>query len=222
MRASSMARLVAASLGVDRHLELTVDLRAIGGSALTSDAPVPRDRVCTRPASLRPMCRRATPSSCRWRSAGRRSSARATSSLASTRWTTRAIPIAGPSSSPRSNAWRRWRRAPASRARQFRVHAPLIALDKAEDCPARDRARAGLRSDPQLLRPVARRTAVRTLRQLPAAREGLPRGGRRRSVCSCVKIDHKILCEFLEEQPLRRQVVAAACACFPFAAIELW
>jgi len=38
------ARLVARSLGVDRHLELTVDLRAIGGSTLTSDVPVPRDR----------------------------------------------------------------------------------------------------------------------------------------------------------------------------------
>jgi 7-cyano-7-deazaguanine synthase len=38
------ARRVAASLGVDRHLELAVDLRGIGASALTSDIPVPRDR----------------------------------------------------------------------------------------------------------------------------------------------------------------------------------
>jgi 7-cyano-7-deazaguanine synthase len=38
------ARRVAASLGVARHLELELDLRGIGGSALTSDAPVPRDR----------------------------------------------------------------------------------------------------------------------------------------------------------------------------------
>jgi 7-cyano-7-deazaguanine synthase len=38
------ARRVAASLGVARHLELNVDLRGIGGSALTSDEPVPRDR----------------------------------------------------------------------------------------------------------------------------------------------------------------------------------
>ena len=38
------ARRVAASLGVARHLELNLDLRGIGGSALTSDAPVPRDR----------------------------------------------------------------------------------------------------------------------------------------------------------------------------------
>src|SRR5215475_11332434 len=38
------ARAVARALGVERHLELPVDLRSIGGSALTSDVPVPRDR----------------------------------------------------------------------------------------------------------------------------------------------------------------------------------
>ena len=38
------ARLVARALAVERHLELALDLRAIGGSALTSDIAVPRDR----------------------------------------------------------------------------------------------------------------------------------------------------------------------------------
>lgn len=38
------ARAVAAALGVERQLELAVDLREIGGSALTSNAAVPRDR----------------------------------------------------------------------------------------------------------------------------------------------------------------------------------
>ena len=38
------ARAVARALGIERHLELAVDLRAIGGSSLTSDDPVPRDR----------------------------------------------------------------------------------------------------------------------------------------------------------------------------------
>jgi len=38
------ARAVARALGIERHLELDVDLRAIGGSSLTSDAAVPRDR----------------------------------------------------------------------------------------------------------------------------------------------------------------------------------
>jgi 7-cyano-7-deazaguanine synthase len=38
------ARAVARSLGVTRHLELAVDLRAVGGSSLTTDVAVPRDR----------------------------------------------------------------------------------------------------------------------------------------------------------------------------------
>src|SRR5438552_14307926 len=43
-REIAAARAVARSVGVARHLELAVDLRAIGGSSLTSDAAVARDR----------------------------------------------------------------------------------------------------------------------------------------------------------------------------------
>jgi 7-cyano-7-deazaguanine synthase len=39
------ARAVAKALGVARHIELNVDLSAFGGSALTSDEPVPKDRA---------------------------------------------------------------------------------------------------------------------------------------------------------------------------------
>lgn len=38
------ARRVASAMGVARHVVLTVDLRAIGGSALTADRDVPKDR----------------------------------------------------------------------------------------------------------------------------------------------------------------------------------
>ena len=38
------ARAVAASLGVARHVEIAVDLSTFGGSSLTSDLPVPKDR----------------------------------------------------------------------------------------------------------------------------------------------------------------------------------
>jgi 7-cyano-7-deazaguanine synthase len=38
------ARRVAAALHVQQHLELPLDLRAIGGSSLTSDEPVPENR----------------------------------------------------------------------------------------------------------------------------------------------------------------------------------
>jgi 7-cyano-7-deazaguanine synthase len=41
------ARAVARALGVERHLELPLDLRGIGGSSLTSDLPVPEGRDLT-------------------------------------------------------------------------------------------------------------------------------------------------------------------------------
>jgi 7-cyano-7-deazaguanine synthase len=41
------ARRVARGLGVERHLELPLDLRSIGGSSLTSDMPVPEGRDLT-------------------------------------------------------------------------------------------------------------------------------------------------------------------------------
>lgn len=43
------ARAVARALGVARHLELPIDLRAIGGSSLTSPDAVPRDRDLAEP-----------------------------------------------------------------------------------------------------------------------------------------------------------------------------
>jgi 7-cyano-7-deazaguanine synthase len=43
-REIAAARSIARALGAERHLELEIDLRAIGGSALTSDLDVPRDR----------------------------------------------------------------------------------------------------------------------------------------------------------------------------------
>jgi 7-cyano-7-deazaguanine synthase len=45
VRELEAARRVAAALGVERHLELSVDLSSIGGSALTADIDVPKDRV---------------------------------------------------------------------------------------------------------------------------------------------------------------------------------
>ena len=42
------ARAVAASLRVERHVELDVSLAVFGGSSLTTDAPVPKDRPLDR------------------------------------------------------------------------------------------------------------------------------------------------------------------------------
>src|SRR5688572_1547679 len=38
------AKRVCESIGVERHIVLTLDLRAFGGSALTADISVPQDR----------------------------------------------------------------------------------------------------------------------------------------------------------------------------------
>ncbi len=43
------ARMVARALGADRHLEMSVDLRGIGGSSLTSGEGVPHDRDLSAP-----------------------------------------------------------------------------------------------------------------------------------------------------------------------------
>lgn len=47
VRELEAARAVAAWLGVERHIELDVDLSAFGGSSLTTSAPVPKDRPLT-------------------------------------------------------------------------------------------------------------------------------------------------------------------------------
>ena len=39
------ARAIAEKLGVERHVELPLDLRQFGGSALTADIDVPKDGV---------------------------------------------------------------------------------------------------------------------------------------------------------------------------------
>ena len=119
------------ALGVARHVELDVDLSTFGGSSLTSDAAGaegPRRSTATR--SRPPTCRRATRCSCRWRSAGPRCSAPATSSSASTRSTTPAIPTAGRSSSPRSSELASLATAAGVGGARFRVHTPLIDADQ--------------------------------------------------------------------------------------------
>ena len=49
LREVEAARVVARALGVARHLEMDLDLRGIGGSALTSDTRVPHGRDVSEP-----------------------------------------------------------------------------------------------------------------------------------------------------------------------------
>ena len=60
---------MARALGVERHVELDVDLSAFGGSSLTSDVPVPEGSAIDLESARfrRPTCLRGTPCFCRSR-----------------------------------------------------------------------------------------------------------------------------------------------------------
>ena len=96
------ARRVAKALGVARHVEQEVDLRAV-----RRERPGRRRRRAQGPrrprrwptGSRSPTSRRGTRSSSPWPWPGPRRWGRSTSSSASIAWTTRAIPTAGPSTS---------------------------------------------------------------------------------------------------------------------------
>ena len=61
---------------------------------------------------------------------------------------------------------------------RFKIHTPLLRLSQGGDRATGTRARAGFRPDPQLLRSRTRTGApVRPVRLLPAAAQGLRRGG---------------------------------------------
>jgi 7-cyano-7-deazaguanine synthase len=49
------AKRVARRFGVQRHVIVDMDLRVFGGSALTSDAPVPKDRLATQTSAEIPI-----------------------------------------------------------------------------------------------------------------------------------------------------------------------
>lgn len=51
----NVARAVANAFGVADHRQVAVDLRAIGGSALTSDTPVPKDRDASQMSAAIPV-----------------------------------------------------------------------------------------------------------------------------------------------------------------------
>ena len=153
------AARIAAALGAERHIVLPLDLSRFGGSALTADIAVP-ERRASATTSRSPTCPRATPSSSRSAWAGPRRRARATSSSASTRSIIRAIPIAGPTSSPPSRRWptsppRRASRASASRSTRRCSH-----MTKADI--VREAARLGLDAGHELvlLRSGARTAAI--------------------------------------------------------------
>ncbi len=181
------ARQVALALGVEQHKELTVDLRPIGGSSLTSEIDVPRDRDLNAtdiPSTYVP--------------------ARNTIFLSlALGWAevigardlvvgVNALDYSGyPDCRPEFvRAFEALAERCHSRRRRRRAlphpHAAHPAVESRHHS-SRHCAWAGLRPDAQLLRSGALRTPVRTLRQLCSSRERLCRGGRGRPVASALR-----------------------------------
>ena len=181
------ARRVAAALRVERHIELDVDLAAFGGSALVGDGDIPKDRDVAAahdiPATYVPARNTVFLSlALAWAEV-----VGATAIVIGVN----ALDYSGyPDCRPEyleafermaatRHEGRRGRRATAHRRA---AAAPVEGGDYRRGSGARPR----LRPHPQLLRSAGRRHAMRALRQLPAACEGIPRSRPDRSGAALV------------------------------------
>ena len=131
----------------------TSTLSAFGGSSLTSDAPVPKDRridATDIPSTYVPGAQHGVPvAGARMGRGARRARPRHRRQRAGL------FRISGLPSGIRRRlraAWRRWPRPEGCRARRFRIHAPLQHLTKAEIIRRGIDAWSRLRPHPQLLR----------------------------------------------------------------------
>ena len=160
------ARRVARAMRVARHVELEIDLRAFGGSALTADRPVPKDRTDEAMSQGIPVtyvpARNTVFLALALASAER--SGHLTSGLASIASIIRDIPIAVRSSSARSRRWPIWRPAWASRERDGSRFMPRCYTQQGDDHRAGTLAGSRLRANAQLLRSDAERFIVRPVR----------------------------------------------------------
>ena len=163
------ARRVARALGVARHVELEIDLRGFGGSALTSDCssqgPKRRrdDARNSRHVRPGPEHRLSVTRSGLGRDAGgvrhldRRQLRRL---LGLSRLPARVSPVVRGARQP-GDARGRLRHG------RFRIHAPLLTLNKEQIIERGRAAGRGLRTDPQLLRSEPEGLSLRTVRCLP-------------------------------------------------------
>ena len=172
---------IAARLGAERHIVLPLDLTGFGGSALTADIDVPKGGVerGRDPGHLRPGAQHHLPLALprlgrgggRARPVHRRQRARLFGLSRLPARIHRARSRRWPTSPPR----------PGVEGGRFTVHTPLIAMTKADI--VREAARLGLDAGMSwsCYDPGAGRPPLRPVRFLPAARQGLRRGGPRRS-----------------------------------------
>ena len=189
----SASRGISSSTRPARHRRIVADL---GRCRCRATA------IWPRPAFPSPTCRRATPFSCRWRSAGPRCSSARDIVIGVNALDYSGYPDCRPGvhRAP-SRSWPRWPRAPGVEGARFRVHTPLIALTKAEII----RRGLALGLDYGLTHscydPAPDGSAVRPLRQLRAAG---PRASRKPASpirCSCAKIVSALSLRFFNSSP---------------------
>ncbi len=185
------ARRVASALGARDHVVVEFDLRQFGGSALTSDIPVPKDRSASEMSQGIPVTY--VP-------------ARNTIFLAfALAWAetlaasdifigVNALDYSGyPDCRPEYVAAFEKMANLATKAgvegtQRVEIHTPLIRLTKARDHCRRPRARRRLCADLQLLRSGVRRRSMRQVRRLPVAGEGIRRDREARSAARQIRI----------------------------------
>ncbi len=165
---------VAKMLGAIEHKTVHVDLRSIGGSALTADIDVPKRR---RRRHSGHVCAGAQHDHALGRARLGRSARRARHLLR--RQCGRLFGLSG---LPSRNSSRRSRRSPisrprpASKAARIRVHAPLIRLSKADIVREGVRLGVDFAATVSCYQADARWPRVRRVRRLPPSRaEALPR-----------------------------------------------
>ena len=178
------ARVVALSMGAKEHRTVTIDLRAFGGSALTAEIDVPKGRAPEEMSGEIPITY--VPA---------RNTIFLSFALA---WAevlgssdifigVNALDYSGyPDCRPEFiEAFERMAnlatRAGVEGRQALRIHTPLIALTKAEIIRKGLALGVDYSADQQLLRSIAERRAMRELRLLRAAAEGISRERTRRS-----------------------------------------
>ena len=175
------ARRVAQALDVQRHVVLAVDLGQLGGSALTSDVAVPKDRPADEMAHGIPVTY--VPA----RNTVLLSLALAYAEVvgaADVFLGVNAIDYSGyPDCRPEYVAAFTALANLATKASvegRLQIHdpCPLDPLDEGRDHPSRHGTGRRLQPHSFLLRSRSRRPELRPLRRLPAAPQGLRRGGR--------------------------------------------
>ena len=178
------ARRVAQSLGIARHVVLSVDLAQLGGSALTDAIDVPKDRPADEMAHGIPITY--VPA----RNTVFLSLALAYAEVvgaADIFIGVNAIDYSGyPDCRPEYIAAFTAMANLATKASvegrlKFTIHAPLVALDQGPDHPSRRGVGRRLQPDALLLRPRPGRRQLRPLRRLPVAAKRVRRSGNRGS-----------------------------------------